>query len=401
MQCNVASALLGSALLVGVASASPVTSVFVAAQASGSLGPGVPNFWVRPGYRVDLLATVPNARFVEFGGDPNTLYVSRPDRGDIITLKRANGGAFTTQRTLISGQPTVHGMDYEHDWLYFTQSGTIKRTRDANNDGVTDMTVTIAAGLPSGGGHYLRSILVTAHGIWTSIGDSSNASDERATDRQKIWHYDLNGGSKTLWATGLRNTEKLRLRPGTTQIYGADHGSDNWGAEFGETSTAKPFTDVNQPEEFNLYESGKFYGHPFLVGDRVPRPEYSRRTDLVELGLATQIPAWKFGAHWAPNGFAFSEDRSTGPSSFGYGDAYVAMHGSWNSSVKVGYRIERVLFDPVFGKPMGSQPMVMTVRDGTVLGRPVDVARDPLGGLVFSDDATGRIYGLRAASDIR
>jgi hypothetical protein len=56
---------------------------------AGVRGPGVPEFWVRPGYRVDLVAeNLGNARFMEFD-DKGTLYLSRPQRGDILALRCA------------------------------------------------------------------------------------------------------------------------------------------------------------------------------------------------------------------------------------------------------------------------------------------------------------------------
>lgn len=387
----------GAFTIIGLSlAASGLASLPLAAvQGTGTLGPGVPNFWVRPGFRVDLVANLPNVRFLQFGGDDGTLYASRPNNGDIVTLKRGPSGTFTAS-TFLGGLSTVHGMDYSSGWLWFSQSGAIKRARDTDGDGDADEVVTVLSNLPSGGGHGLRSILVTGSAFYTSIGDSGNASDETGTERQKIWRFNLDGTGKTLFASGLRNTEKLRMRPGTSQIYGADHGSDNWGANYGESGGNQPFTDVNPPDEFNLYESGKFYGHPFVVGDRVPRSEYGGRSDIVAIGAATRIPAWKFGAHWAPNGFSFVGSGDN-VKIFG-NDAYVALHGSWNSTVPVGYRIERVMFDPVLGTPFGGQPMVITVRDGAVLGRPVDVAEDPTGGFLFSDDGTGRIYRVQGLS---
>jgi glucose/arabinose dehydrogenase len=78
------------------------------------------------------------------------------------------------------------------------------------------------------------------------------------------------------------------------------------------------------------------------------------------------------------------------------GDAFVALHGSWNSSVKVGYRVERVMFDPETGKPYGSQRIVGTLADDgkTVLARPVDCAETPDGSVLFSCDMTKRIYRI-------
>ena len=300
------------------------------------------------------------------------------------------------QGALVSGESELHGIQFKDGWVWYSARGAIKKARDTDGDGRADERVTVISGLPSGGGHSFRSVLVTGDAIYTSIGDSSNATDETNTERQKIWRFNPDGSGKTLFASGIRNTEKLRMRPGTNEIYGADHGSDGWGAPLGEGNGVQPFTDVIPPDEFNRYSAGGFYGHPFLIGDRIPRFEYINRPDIVALAQSTTIPTWKFGAHWAPNGWTFISQRLNGRG-FGRGDAICALHGSWNSSVRVGYRIERLMFDPALGTIMGAQPLVLLARDGQVLGRPVDVAEDPSGdGVVFSDDGTGRLYRVRA-----
>ena len=86
------------------------------APKAGVRGPGVPEFWVRPGYRVDLVAeNLGNARFMEFD-DKGTLYLSRPQRGDILAL-RLRGNRYEVVNTFIEGYPTVHGMHFADGWL--------------------------------------------------------------------------------------------------------------------------------------------------------------------------------------------------------------------------------------------------------------------------------------------
>jgi len=66
----------------------------------------------------------------------------------------------------------------------------------------------------------------------------------------------------------------------------------------------------------------------------------------------------------------------------------------------VGYRIERVMFDQVTGKPMGSQLIVSCVGPNgrQILGRPVDCAEAPDGTILFSVDAPqGRVYRISPA----
>jgi len=367
--------------------------VAVMPQQQGLRGEGVPAFWVRPGYRVDLVAEgIENPRFMEFD-DRGTLYLSRPQKGDILTLRK-RGERYEVVNTFVSGYPTVHGMHFADGWLWFTQTGAIHRARDRNGDGKADEVVTVIpeGSLPRGGGHWWRPILVTDRYIYTGIGDSGNINDETATERQKIWRFNKDGTGKTLFASGIRNTEKLRLRPGTQEVWGVDHGSDWFGRALGDRAGFQPVTDFNPPDEMNHYEEGKFYGHPFIAGNRVPRIEYHNRADILELAAKTEPPAWSFGAHWAANSFTFlTKTHFPGHQ----GDMFVACHGSWNRSVPDGYRIERVLFDPVTGRPYGSLTIVKTLSpDNRVLARPVDCVEAPDGSVLFTCDTTNRIYRI-------
>lgn len=369
-----------------------IAAAGAAPSGKSATGADVPPFKVRPGYRVDLVAKdIGETRFIEFG-DKGALYVSEPRAGKIVTL-REKDGLWTKVADFTSDKPTVHGMHYYDGWLWFTQSGAVWKARDTDGDGKADEEIKVVDNLPSGGGHWWRTILVTPGGFYTSIGDTGNITDLTGTDREKIWKFTLDGKTRKLFASGLRNTEKLRLRPGTDEVYGADHGSDNWGAPLGQQRGNQPFTDVIPPCEFNHYVQDGFYGHPFIVGPGLPRLEFKDRPDLLELANKAIPPAWCLGGHWAPNGWNFLTSDALGLK----GDAVIACHGSWNSTKKVGYRLEHVLFDPVTGQPYGAQCLVsMLADDGSVLGRPCDVAEAPDGSLFVSDDSKGRIYRLSA-----
>jgi len=362
----------------------------------GVVGEDVPPFAVRPGYRVTLVAKdLGEARFLAFD-DAGTLYVSQPKAGKILALRDTDSnGSYEYAAPYLEDKPKVQAMQFKNGWLWFATTGGVYKARDKDNDGVADDVETVIADgkLPSGGGHWFRTLLVGDDGFYTSIGESANASDESHTDRQKIWHFDLKGGGKKLFAGGIRNTEELQFRPGTTEVWGCDHNSDNFGAAYGETKGNQPITDLNPPEEFNHYVEGGFYGHPFITGVRVPRPEFATRKDIVDLAAKTTVPEWTFGAHWAINGWTFlTKDVFPGHK----GDAVIAAHGSWNSSKKVGYRVDRVLFDAWTGKPYGSHMLVGTLaKDGsTVLARPCDVVEAPDGSVFFSCDSTNRVYRL-------
>jgi len=363
----------------------------------------VPPFWVRPGYELTVAVNdLPTARMLEFD-DRGTLYVSNPG-GEIITLRDEDAdGFYETRGSLVRNMQSVHGMHWSNGWLWFTTSGAIWKAKDENGDGAHEelIRVTPEGSLPQGGGHWWRSILVTRTHFYTSIGDTGNINDETETDRQKIWRFALDGSDKTLFASGIRNTEKLRVRPGTEEIWGVDHGSDNFGFRLGERpGRMQPVTDYNPPDEFNLYVEGGFYGHPFITGFRMPRFEFRDRKDIIELADKTIVPAWAFGAHWAANSFSFidpaiNEKTKAFPQDHN-GDAFVACRGSWNRTEKAGYQIARVLFDEITGRPYGLLTIVNTLSPkNEILGRPVDCVQGPDGAIYWSCDEYGTVYRLR------
>jgi glucose/arabinose dehydrogenase len=77
----------------------------------------------------------------------------------------------------------------------------------------------------------------------------------------------------------------------------------------------------------------------------------------------------------------------------GKGDAYVALHGSWNRTKRDGYKVIRV---PVkAGRATGASADFMTgfvLPDDNVWGRPVGVCFLPDGSLLMSEDGNDMIY---------
>lgn len=363
------------------------------------LGPDV-KMKVRPGYRVTR--AFPNkglaeARFILFSEDGKTLYVSQGREGKILALHDPDEkGVFQKTTTFVNDKPSVQGMCNHDGWLYFSLAGegSVYRAKDTNGDGVADQVENIIPPktLPTGGGHPFEGLLVTDKQIYVTASDPTNMTPEIESPRKTIYVFDLDGKNKRVFCTGIRNTEKLRFRPGTTDIYGFDHGSDRWGNKFGETmNTNQPITDLNPPEEFNLYKEGAFYGHPFITGNRVPRPEFADRKDIVQLAANTTVPEWLVHAHWAVLGFTFIE-KDYFPDH--KGDVFFCSHGSWNSTKPVGAVVERLMFDEVTGRPCGSKTIVDCYIDGRRTARPVDAAEAPDGSIVFSSDEPPALYRI-------
>ena len=353
-----------------------------------------PEIWVRDGYKLSIVQKdITNPRDLVMNTE-GVLFVSLPGAGEIKACRdKDKDGYYETVTTFVKGHPKAHGMYWHDGWLWYSESGAIFKARDTNNDGVADEDITVipAGKLPSGGGHWWRPVLILNNRIYTSIGCSGNIDDETQTDRLKIWSFALDGSDKKLFCGGLRNTEKLVVRPGTNEIWGMDHGSDNFGEimEKKDKAGRKPITDWNPPCEMNHYVQDAFYGHPYITGNRLPRYEFMNRADIVEWAAKTTPPAWATGSHYAPNGMTFY-DANQFPNA--KGDAFVAYHGSWNRSVKGGYAVTKVLFEN--GAPYGEQTYVKFEKNDDLFGRPVDVQVALDGSLLISDDWGNKIYRL-------
>jgi glucose/arabinose dehydrogenase len=350
---------------------------------------------VREGYELTVaLKGLKTPRQIQVGAD-GELYISQPGEGDVKACRDKDGdGYFETTATFVSGHRTVHGIHYSEGWLWYAETGAVFKARDTNGDGKADEKITVIKDgqIPQGGGHWWRPVLAHKGRLYTSIGDNGNIEDGTATEREKIWTFDPNGGDKKLFVTGIRNTEKLVVRPGTDEVWGMDHGSDMFGRELGESNGNQPVTDLNPPCEMNHYVEGSFYGHPFITGNRIPRYEYMKRKDIVELAAKTTPPAWCANAHWAPNSMTFYTGDQF-PAEL-KGDAFVMYHGSWNRTAPGGYCVTRVLFDK--GRPYGELKYVnFLAANGDVLGRPVDAAVAPDGSLLITEDGEDTVYRLR------
>jgi len=85
-------------------------------------------------------------------------------------------------------------------------------------------------------------------------------------------------------------------------------------------------TDRIPPKkEFHRYSRDALYGHPFIVGNGMPRPEYAAREDV------WSSPQTNFavgdgralGAQWPERSHRRTQSTKKG-------DAFIACHGSWN-----------------------------------------------------------------------
>ena len=320
---------------------------------------------------------LPGARMLRVTATGDLL-VSLPSRGQIMILDRDADldGVADASRELLGGLSWPHGIDFYQDWLYIAETDAIGRIRYNASTRQTNGTYErIITGLPKGGNHWSRSLRFGPDGMmYVSIGSSCNVCEEKDPRRAAILRFTPDGRHSEIFASGLRNTVGFDWHPSTHELYGVDNGRDFLGDDF-------------PPCELNRIVQGKFYGWPYVNGRQIPDPDYG---DVNQEKLTNSIgPVHEFGAHTAPLSIVFIQNVKL--RSVIQGDALVALHGSWNRSVKTGYKILALQFDPEKGI---SEKDIITgfEQNGDVIGRPVDIAEAPDGSIYISDDFTGSVY---------
>jgi len=194
--------------------------------------------------------------------------------------------------------------------------------------------------------------------------------------RAVVLTFDPDGKNKKTYATGLRNCSGMAVRPTTDELWCVVNERDMLGD--------------NLPPDYATYvKKDGFYGWPwfYIGGNQDPR-HLDERPDLAN---QVTIPDVLFQAHSAPLSITFYQGNLF-PIEY-RGDAFVALHGSWNRAQKTGYKVVRLKFRD--GQPTGEYQDFLTgfVRDNThVWGRPASVAVASDGSLLVSDDVSGTIW---------
>lgn len=232
-------------------------------------------------------------------------------------------------------------------------------------------------------GHWTRDILFTPDGkhLLLAVGSQSNIAESGLAAerwRANILEYNVDGTGRRVYASGLRNPVTLAFDPVNGALWASVNERDRLG-------------DNLPPDYVTHVGRGKFYGWPFFyIGDhRDPRVA---ATPPMSGGEVT-VPDVLIQPHSAPLGMAFYTGHQF-PARY-RNDLFVALHGSWNRSSPVGYKLIRVVMRD--GRATGAYEDFATGfigPDGAVRGRPVGVAVAQDGALLLSDDGSGTIWRI-------
>jgi glucose/arabinose dehydrogenase len=239
-----------------------------------------------------------------------------------------------------------------------------------------------------GGGHYTRNLLADPAGkkIYVAVGSSGNIDEQRVDEkdprRAAILQINPDGSGMRVFASGLRNPVGMDWEPKTHTLWTVVNERDMLGDEL-------------VPDYLTEARDGAFYGWPYsYFGQNEDPRKKGQRPDLVAKAIK---PDFALGSHVAALGLAFYQGKSF-PERY-HGGAFIGMHGSWNRSDLVGYKVAFVPFQN--GKPSGVIEDFLTgfianPKISQVYGRPVGVAIWTDGSLLVADDAAGKVWRVSA-----
>lgn len=347
------------------------------------------------------------------------MLVSETKTGRVSVLEdKDKNGDFEVKSILIKNLKSPHGLDFYKDsqtgitYLYIAESHQVARyPYDVKTGKLTSLAGQNIAFLPDGGAHFTRTIAfgpnfrktsitngvseketLSPVKLYMSVGSSCDVCVEDSWKRAAILESDPGGSFTAEFAGGLRNAVFFTFHPETKEIWATEMGRDNLG-------------DNLPPDEINIIKvagpDNKFgarrYGWPFCYGHKVQdktfQPNKVERIDMPTDCQQTEPAAIELPAHSAPLGLAFVPSVAGWPKEW-KNNLLVAYHGSWNRSEPTGYKIVRLVVDKKGQVAETADFITGWLKDGKVLGRPVDLKFGPDGALYISDDAVGVIYRI-------
>ncbi|HEY4040392.1 MAG TPA: PQQ-dependent sugar dehydrogenase [Rhodopila sp.] len=373
-------------------SASQTASVIV--RPAGA-GPHLPH-----GFEATVFATgldQPRTMHTAPNGD---IFLSEAGAGKVRVLRRADDPRKPVSATVFaSGLTSPFGIAFwppgpSPRFVYVGETNRVVRYPYQNGDlqarGAAELVV---PSLPTGG-HWTRDVVFSPDGshMLVSVGSDGNLNRDLNgpppaelplgaawgddLDRADVLEFAPDGSAKRIFATGLRNCSAEAIQPASGALWCAVNERDGLG-------------DNLPPDYATRVQAGGFYGWPWFYIGAHPDPRMGgARADLTD---HVTLPDVLIQPHSAPLGIAFY-DGPQFPAAY-RGDAFVALHGSWNRSLRTGYKVVRLRFRD--GRATGEYEDFMTgfvASDQAVWGRPVGLTVMHDGALLISEDANGTIW---------
>ncbi|MDO1511064.1 sorbosone dehydrogenase family protein [Maribacter confluentis] len=331
------------------------------------------------GFNIEVYARgIDGARSMAMG-DNGTLFVGTRNENTVYAIQD-NDGDFKADNVIILDTMEVpNGIAIRNGDLYVAQVGSLWKYPSIEDQlGKSVEKELVYDDFPTEFHHGWKYIAFGPDDkLYVPVGAPCNICNRTNEDERfaTISRMDPDGSNREIYARGVRNSVGFTWHPETKEMWFTDNGRDMLGDDI-------PPCELNK-----VTEAGQHFGYPFCHGGIVKDPEFGDEhpcSDFVS-------PALQLGAHVAPLGIKFYTGTMF-PQEY-KGRAFIAEHGSWNRSKKVGYRI--MMVDIEEGEVIGNEVFIdgwLDEVEQKASGRPVDMLMLKDGSMLISDDFGDAIY---------
>jgi glucose/arabinose dehydrogenase len=345
--------------------------------------PGDANLQLPRGFAIEEYAAGFDTPRFMLAGPSGEIIVSDSSAGSVYVLVDKNKSYKNPERKkILEGLDRPYGLALWKDYLYVGERTSIKRYKYDPKTMIPSAPQEIVALKDFVPGHWTRSLLFDRKGekLYVGIGSGSNVNTGEDPMRAAINRFNPDGSGHEIYASGTRNPIGIHWYPGTDTLWAAVQERDALG-------------DDLVPDYFTHIQQGAFYGWPYAYAGPHEEPRHKgERPDLVAKTIPGDV---LLQSHVAVLDFLFYTGKQF-PAEY-QGGAFVALHGSWNRSKRVGQSVVFVPFKD--GKPSGPVREFLTgwlispdSRD--VWGRPVAVMQLPDGSILVSEDGGKKIWRI-------
>jgi glucose/arabinose dehydrogenase len=330
-----------------------------------------------PGFRIEIYAEgVEGARSLALGG--GVVYAGTMRAGKVWAVRDRDGDQRGETVTVVDdGLSMPNGVAWRDGSLWVAEIHRVLRYDDLDRhlDSPPDPVV-VKDDLPTERHHGWRFLRFGPDGkLYVPVGAPCNIC-ERELPFTAIHRMNPDGSGFEPFALGVRHTVGFDWHPVSRVLWFTDNGRDLLG-------------DDVPPDELNRAPAaGLHFGYPYCHAGEIADPEFGAKKPCSQ----TTPPARKLGPHVAAIGMRFYTGTQF-PEKY-RNQIFIAEHGSWNRSKKIGYRVMLVTLDAE-EKVTSYEPFAEGWLQGQESwGRPADVQVMPDGALLVSDDQAGVIYRI-------
>jgi glucose/arabinose dehydrogenase len=326
------------------------------------------------GFKIELYAAnVDNARSLR-QGDKGTVFVSNRVKDKVYAIVDKDGKREV--KVIASGLYRPNGIALHNGTLYIAELSQISKIDNIedNLDNPPKPTV-IYSDLPKDEAHGWKFLAVGPDNkLYFNVGAPCNICMPPPTHAQ-LRRINLDGSGMEVVARGIRQVVGMDWNPVNQQLYFTENSRD-WLSE-----------DVPEDKLNRLANPGKDnFGYPYCHQGNIADPEFGWGHSCDEFTK----PVALLGPHAAPLGMRFYTGDAF-PAKY-KNAIFIARHGSWNRSKKVGGDVVVVHLNPD-GTFKSMEPFITGfIENNNYLGRPVDVLFAKDGSMLVSDDYNGAVY---------